>query len=521
MTEIVTHTHVTRGDFYCVESRLEPCGLVIFGASGDLTRRKLVPALLSIFQRGLLPEEFFILGCARSRMTDRQFRNKLRSELIQQADSLPRGIIDVFLKRCYYLAGDYNELSLYGSLSKRLEELDKQYSCTGNRIFYLSTPPSLFEVIVSRLGALGMTNEPGDGSRWVRVVVEKPFGHDLESALELDSKIAGVLKESQICRIDHYLGKETVQNLLMFRFANVVFEPVWNRRYVDNVQITVAETLGVEHRAGYFEQAGQLRDMFQNHMMQMLALVAMEPPASFDADRVRDEKVKLLRSIRPLEPGELDRSIVRAQYGPGVVGDTQVVGYRREDGVSPESRVETYVAAKIMLDNWRWQGVPFYLRSGKRLARRISEIAITFKEVPHLMFPEVKPEHLMSNVLVLNIQPEEGVSLTVQAKRPGPEVYMIPLTLDFHYRSLFGKALPEAYERLLMDCISGDQTLFIRRDEVAAAWGLLTPVLEAWEQDKVDGGPAVYPAGSWGPKQADDLLAIDNRTWRKPEVVAG
>ena len=520
MAEIITHTHVTRGDFYCVESRLEACALVIFGASGDLTQRKLVPALLSIFRRGLLPEEFFILGCARSRMTDRQFRSKLRSELTQQADSVPRGIIDVFLKRCYYLAGDYSDLDFYGSLGKRLEELDKQYSDTGNRIFYLSTPPSLFEIIVQRLGTLGMTSEPQDGSRWVRVVVEKPFGHDLESALELDSKIAGVLKESQIYRIDHYLGKETVQNLLMFRFANVVFEPIWNRRYVDNVQITVAETLGVEHRAGYFEQAGQLRDMFQNHMMQMLALVAMEPPASFDADRVRDEKVKLLRSIRSLEPGELDRSIVRAQYGSGVVGDTQVVGYRRDDGVSPESRVETYVAAKIMLDNWRWQGVPFYLRSGKRLARRISEIAITFKEVPHLLFAEVKSEHLLSNVLVLNIQPEEGVSLTVQAKRPGPEVHMIPLTLDFHYRSLFGKALPEAYERLLVDCISGDQTLFIRRDEVAVAWGLLTPVLEAWEQDKGEGGLAVYPAGSWGPKEADHLLAIDNRTWRKPDVIA-
>ncbi|MBN2289356.1 MAG: glucose-6-phosphate dehydrogenase [Candidatus Glassbacteria bacterium] len=516
MTDIITHTHVSHGDFHCVESRLEPCSLVIFGASGDLTVRKLVPALLSIFQRGLQPEEFFILGCARSRMTDEQFRGKLRLELKQQADGPAGAMTDIFLKRCYYLAGDYPELEFYSTLGKKLEELEKRHSGPGNRIYYLSTPPALFEVIVSRLGALGMTAEPGDGSRWVRVVVEKPFGRDLPSAMELDTRLARVLKENQVYRIDHYLGKETVQNLLMFRFANVVFEPIWNRRYVDNVQITVAETLGVEHRAGYFEQAGQLRDMFQNHMMQMLALVAMEPPSSFDADRVRDEKVKLLRSVRPFDAGELGRSVVRGQYGPGSVGGTGVPGYCQEEGVSPESRVETYVAAKIMLDNWRWQGVPFYLRSGKRLARRVSEIAVTFKTVPHLMFTEVNPEHLMSDVLVLNIQPEEGVSLTVQAKRPGPKVQMTPLTLDFHYRSVFGRSLPDAYERLLMDCISGDQTLFIRHDEVAAAWGLLTPVLEAWEEQQAR--PALYPAGGWGPGEADDLPAADNRSWRRLEA---
>ena len=510
MTDLISHAHVTRGDYFCVESQLSPCGLVIFGASGDLTQRKLIPALLSIYQRGQLSEGFFILGCGRSQLTDQAFRATLASAL--KEEDKPRPMIDLFLKRCYYISGSYDDLELYKKLSRKLKELEGKYPTHGRKVFYLSTPPSLFPVIVERLGAEDMTSEDREKDRWVRVIVEKPFGHDLKSAVDLDNQLYKVLNENQLYRIDHYLGKETVQNILMFRFANAVFEPIWNRRYVDHVQITVAETLGVEHRAGYFEQAGQLRDMFQNHMMQMLALVAMEPPSSFDADRVRDEKLKLLRSIRPFALDDLERYIVRGQYGPGYFNDIPVKGYLEEEGVAKGSKVETYVGAKVLLDNWRWQGVPFYLRAGKRLPRRISEIAITFKSVPHSLFGNALSEQLPANVLVLNIQPEEGVSLTFQAKQPGPKVNMVPLTLDFHYRDVYSHGLPEAYERLLMDCIAGDQTLFIRHDEVTVAWGLLTPVLEAWATKKK--GPYIYKSGTWGPLEADHLLEREKRKWR-------
>ncbi len=519
MTEIVSHTHIPRGGFFCVEKRLAPCGLVIFGASGDLTRRKLAPALYSIFRRGLLPEEFFILGCSRTQMTDSRFREHLRAAL-SETDGMDKLTLEAFLRRCFYLSGDYTRADFYDSIISRSSDLEDVFPTGGNRIYYLSTPPNLFTTIVERLGAAGLTREHRERRQWVRVVVEKPFGHDLDSAVDLDRRLYSVLDEPQIYRIDHYLGKETVQNILMFRFANAIFEPIWNRRYVDSVQITVAETLGVEHRAGYFEQSGQLRDMFQNHMMQMLALVAMEPPSSFDADRVRDEKVKLLRSVRQFPLDELERWAVRGQYGAGGKGKRRLPAYRDEKDVDPVSRVETYVAVKLMLDNWRWQGVPFYLRSGKRLARRLSEIAIRFKSVPHSMFKNNVAESLEPNELVLNIQPEEGVALTFQAKRPGPQVALTPLTLDFHYRNVFREALPDAYERLLMDCIAGDQTLFIRHDEVTVAWNLITPVLHAWSEGN-NGGPCLYAAGGEGPREAAELLERDGRRWRPLAAKAG
>ncbi|MEE8385308.1 MAG: glucose-6-phosphate dehydrogenase, partial [Dehalococcoidia bacterium] len=500
MNKLISHAHVPHRDYYCADKQLEPCGIVIFGASGDLTHRKLGPALLSIFQRGLLADGSFILGCGRTEMTDEQFRSSLSESLKGETDSGNRPMLDMFIKRCHYIAGGYDDYEFYSRMRSLLEELEEKYPTGGRRVFYLSIPPSLFPGVVDNLGAAGLTAEDRRSGKWVHVVVEKPFGHDLESAMELDRQLYKVLDEKQIYRIDHYLGKETVQNLLVFRFANTIFEPVWNRNYIDHVQITVAESVGVEHRAGYYEQSGQLRDMFQNHIMQMLSLVAMEPPSSFDADRVRDEKVKLLRTIRPLPVDNLGSAVVRGQYTAGQVGGTKAPGYRQEAGVAPDSTVETYVAARLLLDNWRWHDVPFYIRSGKRLPHRTSEVAITFKQVPHSMFSGVLAEQLEPNVLVINIQPEEGVSLTFQAKRPGPQVKMVPLTLDFHYRDVYSKGLPDAYERLLIDCVAGDQTLFIRHDEVTVAWSLRTPVLERWAEKGEDARPHPYPAGSWGPE---------------------
>ncbi len=379
MTNLVSHAHIPQRDYHCVEKQLEPCGIVIFGASGDLTHRKLAPALLNIYQRGLLADGSYIVGCGRTEMSDVQFRASLAESLKSYAPSGSGPMAEMFLRRCHFIAGSYDDPDFYARMSARLEDLEQEYPTRGRRVFYLSIPPSLFPVVVDNLGAARLTEENRAAGQWVRVVVEKPFGHDLDSALELDRRLYKVLDEKQIYRIDHYLGKETVQNLLVFRFANAVFEPIWNRNFIDHVQITVAEDVGVGHRAGYYEQSGQLRDMFQNHIMQMLSLVAMEPPSSFDADRVRDEKVKLLRTIRPLPLDELGGSIVRGQYTAGVGVGGQVPGYRQEPDVDPGSSVETYVAAKLWLDNWRWHDVPFYIRSGKRLPRRTSEVAITFK----------------------------------------------------------------------------------------------------------------------------------------------
>jgi glucose-6-phosphate 1-dehydrogenase len=499
-----------------VESKPGPCGFVIFGASGDLTRRKLTPALFSLFAKRLLPDGFFVLGCARTPMDDRAFRERI-ADALQTRSGKPRASdAEHFLKRCAYISGDYQDPRFYASLSQRLGQLDAEHRTEGSRIFYLATPPSLCRAVVGQLASSGLAAKPHEGLPGARVVVEKPFGQDLASAMALDADLHRVLTEQQIYRIDHYLGKETVQNILMFRFANAIFEPIWNRRYVDHVQITVAEALGVEHRARYFEQAGLFRDMFQNHMLELLALVAMEPPISFDADSVRDEKVKLLRSTRPFPLEDLDSWIVRGQYGPGRVGDAEVRGYRQENGVAPDSQVETFVAAKVLVDNWRWQGVPFYLRSGKRMARRLSEIAIVFKGVPHSMFAPLSADELSPNVLVLNVQPEEGIRLTFQAKHPGPKLCMTTLTMEFDYQKIFGSEPPDAYERLLLDCMLEDRTLFIRHDGMEAAWSLVTPVLQAWEKESTSGSLPMYAAGSWGPAEAEALLERDGRAWRKP-----
>lgn len=501
--------------FSCYEDKPESCGIIIFGASGDLTHRKLVPALFNLFERDLLPDSMFILGCGRTKLTDTVFRDSIHTNLSPKENPALKKI-KRFATRFYYTSGDYHDDTLYSSLLQRIMAFgSKKKYC--NHIFYLATPPVLYGSIIERLGSAGILSYLVKHPSSVRVVIEKPFGYDLNSALKLDGDIHRVLSENQIYRIDHYLGKETVQNILMFRFANAVFEPIWNRRYIDNIQITVSETIGVEHRAGYFEHAGLLRDMFQNHMLQMLALVAMEPPASFDPDRVRDEKVKLLRAVRPFPLEELDHWIVRGQYGTGTSGSEKLPGYRQEKGIDPDSQAETFVAAKLMVDNWRWQGVPFYLRSGKRLPMRVSEIAIVFKEVPHSLFTNIPPGTLAQNILVLTVQPDEGVSLRIQAKSPGPKLCMSKLSLDFNYHDVFGLDPPDAYERLLMDCMLGDQTLFIRRDDMEVAWSLITPVLQAWH-DNPDSSPLYfYPSGSWGPMESQTLLELSGHYWRFPE----
>ena len=503
---------ITSNDIVCAEVSAGACALVVFGASGDLTGRKLLPSLWQIFDRGLLDERFFLIGVGRKEFTDEQFREISLQAIQKVYGDIPPDKLRSFTNKFYYINGDYGDTSFYKNLSGRLKELDKKHKADGAFIFYLAVPPFLYETIVENLHSEELSC-PRGSKPTARLVVEKPFGRDLQSALQLNKKIHNCFEESQVYRIDHYLGKETVQNILMFRFANSIFEPVWNRNYIDHIQITIAESVGIEHRAGYYDKAGALRDMFQNHMLQMLSLAAMEPPLSFEANHIRDEKVKLLRSVRPFTSERLQNNIVRGQYGPGRMDGKKVIGYRAEPNVKADSRTETFIAAKLFIDNWRWKDVPFYLRTGKRLAHKDTEIAITFKNVPHSMFTAAGLEDIAPNVLVLQIQPEEGISLSFQAKRPGSKICMSTLNMNFDYRSVFSVEMPEAYQRLLLDCMVGDQTLFTRYDDVEVSWTFLKPVLEAWEKDKSK--PYEYPAGCESFPQADTLIESDGRTWRK------
>ena len=491
---------------YCMEVTAADCAIVIFGASGDLTRRKLIPSLFRLFRRGLLPEHFFILGCARAPLTDESFRAGIAAALGQTGPD--------FLRHVFYAETAYDDAAAYHALASRLESLEERHKTGGRRLFYLSTPPGLILPIARNLGRMGLAKETGVSGHWPHLVIEKPFGRDSASAAVLTEALAEYWQEEQIYRIDHYLGKETVQNILVLRFANLVFEPVWNRQYIDHVQITVGESDGVGARAQYYEQAGALRDMFQNHMLQMLALVAMEPPAALTAESYREEKLKLLRAVRPFTRESVRDCAVRGQYTAGAVAGEPVPGYREEAGVGPDSRVETAAAMKVMIDNWRWQGVPFYLRSGKRWGRRVSEIAVVFRRVPHSMFQPMTSGQLPANTLVLKIQPAEGMGLTLEAKRPGAKNCISTLSMDFDYRDFCREASPDAYERLLLDCMASDQTLFVQKEEVELAWSILTPVLDAWRDPAQPEPLHLYPAGEPGPEAAEEMLKREGRTWR-------
>jgi glucose-6-phosphate 1-dehydrogenase len=488
-----------------------PSVVVIFGATGDLTRRKLLPALYRLTEQRLIPAEFAILGTGRQTMSDDEFRAHMQQAIKEFAadEDFDEASWQSFAKRIFYVAGDFNDAELYVKLKSRLDEIDTECN-TRNRLFYLATAPDNFGLIADQLGQADLARSKDEG--WTRIIVEKPFGHDLESARTLNQQLAAVFDEKQIFRIDHYLGKETVQNLLVFRFANSIFEPLWNRQYIDHIQITNAEAIGLEGRGAYYEKAGALRDMIQNHVFQVTSLIAMEPPASLSANGVRDEKIKAMQSVRPLPAERLDAFAVRGQYGPGtVLGDT-VPGYREEPGVDPHSSTETFAALKLYFDNWRWAGVPFYLRSGKRLQKHITEIAIQFKDVPHRLFTDADAP-LQPNVLVIRIQPNEGITLRFGAKLPGQAMRIRSVNMDFRYGSSLGVKPPEAYERLLLDCMLGDSTLDARRDMVERGWEIVSPIIEAWQQPATEFPN--YEAGSWGPQAAFELIERDGRKWRR------
>src|SRR5581483_2018676 len=454
--------------------------MVIFGATGDLMRRKLMPALYNLYREHLLPAGFSIVGVSRTQMSSEQFRAAMK-KAIQEFDeeaSHDESAWESFAEGLSYLTAQTDQPDHYRELAKELERVDHERGTGSNRLFYLAVPPSSILEIVRQLDAAKLARTP---QGWTRIIIEKPFGHDLDSARELNERIARVFDEDQIYRIDHYLGKETVQNLMVFRFANGIFEPIWNRRYVDNIQITAAETVGVENRAAYFEEAGELRDMVQNHLLQVMALTGMEPPTSIAADSIRAEKAKLLRSIVPVGPN-VDGCVVRGQYGPGWVEGVKVPGYREEPGVNPNSSTETFVALKLFVENWRWAGVPFYLRAGKRMPKRVTEVAIHFKSAPLMLFEHTPLDQITPNQLIVRIQPDEGISLKFSAKVPGPAIHIRPVTMDFRYASSFGVATADAYERLLLDCMLGDPTLFADREGVEAAWALVTPILRAWQR---------------------------------------
>jgi glucose-6-phosphate 1-dehydrogenase len=490
----------------------DPCVFVLFGATGDLTKRKLIPALFNLATAKLLPHNFVVVGIAVDDLDLETFRNRVCEFL--PADVNTRQQLDWFRQRLFYEKGDFGDPNTFSALRERLAAVDAERQTEGNYLFYLATAPKFFAPLVQQLGKANLSRQ--ENGRWRRVVIEKPFGHDLQSAKTLNRDIKSVLQENQIYRIDHYLGKETVQNIMVFRFDNSIFEPIWNRRYIDHVQITNAETVGVERRGSYFDTAGTLRDMVPNHVMQLLSLTAMESPVSFHADAVRNEQAKVLHSIQPLNAEEVLQRSVRGQYGEGERSGERVPSYRSEDGVAPESRTETFAALKLNIDNWRWAGVPFYLRTGKRLAKRHTEIAIQFRRTPFNLFRDAPSKGTHSNTLVIQIQPVEGISLSFGAKIPGPILRVGPVDMSFEYSRYFGTDAYTGYEVLLYDCMIGDATLFQRADMIEAGWSVIDPVLDVWTALPPRRFPN-YASGTWGPAEADQLMELDARQWRKIE----
>jgi glucose-6-phosphate 1-dehydrogenase len=492
-----------------------PNTLVIFGAAGDLTRRKLLPAVYNLDVDGLLPENFAVVGFTRRDWDDAKFRAGAKEAIAKYSRrKLDEQKWPTFEKALFHSNGAFDDPGAYVELKRKLEEIDQERGIPGNRVYYLSIPPSAIATCVEQLQRVGLVESLGPDRPFTRIIVEKPIGHDLESAKKINDDVARVFDEKQVFRIDHYLGKETVQSILVLRFANSIFEPLWNQKYIDHVQITVSEEEGVGTRAGYYEEAGALRDMVQNHILQLLCLMAMEPPFSMSADVVRDQKMAVLNCLRPVPASEVDKHVIRAQYGPGKHKGEEVPGYRREDKVKPDSTTETFVAIKAWIDNWRWAGVPFYLRTGKALPKRASEIAIQFKPVPSILFNAEPSGALQPNELVLRIQPDEGLSLQIATKMPGPRVQISPVHMDFEYGEAFRDQSPEAYERLLLDVMAGDATLFMRRDAVEASWAWVTGILDAWSKSGQRWLPE-YPAGSWGPVEADRMIQGDGRRWRE------
>ncbi len=493
------------------ERRVPECAMVIFGANGDLTKRKLIPALYRLAYDRRISAGFAVIGISRSPMSDDQFREKMLEAVKEFSEDteVQDDLWKTFAAGLFYVAGDIANPKLYEDVAAKLKEVEAQRQTGGNVLFYLSTQPSQYAPAALGIGAAGM----GKGNGWRRLIVEKPFGHDLASARELSDKLHQVFAEADVYRIDHYLGKETVQNILAFRFGNGIFEPLWNRRYINHVQITAAESIGVEGRGAYYQEAGALADMIQNHLLQVMATIAMEPSAGFNADAVRDERSKLLRSIRPMSPDEIRQNTVPGQYGPAKVGGQNVPGFRQEEGVRPDSQTDTYAAATFFVDNWRWAQVPFYVRTGKRLPKRITEIAIQFNPAPLTIFDGEGSDH-SPDLLIVRIQPEEGISLKFLSKRPGSGMKLRPVSMDFNYGSSFGERSPSAYETLLLDAIIGDPTLYTRQDMVEASWRVVEPIQKTWRETKFDFPN--YAAGTWGPAASDEMLARRGHSWRKP-----
>jgi glucose-6-phosphate 1-dehydrogenase len=499
-----------------VPQKASPCVMIIYGAGGDLTKRKLLPALANLAQEGLLSQQFAIIGFSFEQLTTDAFREKLSTEMKEFApESLTEKLWQWFVERIYYVQGDFGDSAAYQRLKDQLVAVEKEHNTQGNRFHYLAVAPKFFSPIVRKLGEADLTEE--SNGNWTRVIVEKPFGHDLESAIQLNKDLKEILSEKQIYRIDHYLGKETVQNVMVFRFANSIIEPLWNRTFIDHVQITAAETVGVEHRGAFYETAGALRDMVPNHLFQLLTLTAMEPPISFEADAVRDKQAEILHAIQMPTPEEVLQNMVRGQYGEGNVDGQPVPAYRSEPNVAPNSNTETFVALKLKIDNWRWGDVPFYLRTGKRLGRRVTEIAIRFRRTPFMLFRKTPIKDPRTNQLVIHIQPDEGISLRFGAKVPGSIMKLGLVNMDFDYARDFGTSHSTGYERLLYDCMVGDATLFQRADMVEAGWSVIQPLLDVWKALPARGFPN-YPSGSWGPKEADDLMERDGRAWRDIEM---